>query len=181
MAEAPVTAPIDAQLAAYNNHDLDAFLACFADNVACQFPGQPPARGKDALRLAYEGFFAAFPDIKAVVRNRIVAGEYVVDEEIVTATHEGPFLGIPPTGRPIEMRAAIVYRVSAGQIHSMSVYSDAASLLAQLGLQFRPPDRPARRPMHRRLSLLLAEGAGGGPVEDARNKDDSDEKGETGP
>jgi hypothetical protein len=50
-----VTQPVEAQFAAYNAHDLDAFVACFApDFKGYRMPTETPSTvGKGALRAFY--------------------------------------------------------------------------------------------------------------------------------
>ncbi|MBN6033257.1 nuclear transport factor 2 family protein, partial [Pantoea ananatis] len=50
-----VTRPVAAQFEAYNAHDIDAFMACFADDFrGYRMPAEMPStQGKPALRDFY--------------------------------------------------------------------------------------------------------------------------------
>lgn len=86
-----VAALAQAQLAAYNAHDLDAFLALYADSVRTYaFPDTLLSEGRDALGRAYEGLFARFPDLRADVPSRFVHGRYIVAKEVAAGLPDGP-------------------------------------------------------------------------------------------
>ena len=75
---------VQAQLEAYNAHDLEAFMACYApDAVIRHGDGRVLMDGQDAIRTRYEGLFANNPSVTARVPTRIEAGGWVVDEERV--------------------------------------------------------------------------------------------------
>ena len=75
------------QVDAYNAHDLEGFLACYADDVVVTSGnGDVLLEGTEAVRAQYAVLFERLPDVKAVVRQRIQLGGWVVDEEHVTAT-----------------------------------------------------------------------------------------------
>jgi uncharacterized protein (TIGR02246 family) len=77
--------PIQAQVAAYNARDLDAFVACFADDVVVtDGAGKPIMTGVDDLRKSYAAMFAAHPDLHAEIVSRVHAGDWTVDLERVS-------------------------------------------------------------------------------------------------
>ncbi len=75
-----------AQLDAYNAHDIDAFLACYHDEVEIfdLHSGERTMQGKPAMRERYGRMFADLPDLHATVVQRIVCGATAVDHERVT-------------------------------------------------------------------------------------------------
>ncbi|MET1259793.1 nuclear transport factor 2 family protein [Flagellimonas sp. DF-77] len=76
---------VQKQLDAYNNRDIDAFLATYADSITLfNFPGEQTAQGLDAMRKQYQGFFESTPDLHCEIKNRIVIGNKVIDEEFLT-------------------------------------------------------------------------------------------------
>ncbi len=78
------------QLAAYNNHDLDLFCACFSDDVEVQFliNDEVLFRGMTAFREIYAERFS-HPNLHAKLLNRIAVGRVVIDEEEVTGLGDG--------------------------------------------------------------------------------------------
>ena len=75
---------VQVQLDAYNARDLEAFLACFSDDVAVyDWPHTPRYQGRDALRVFYTHRFADNPELHCKLVNRITIGNHVVDREQV--------------------------------------------------------------------------------------------------
>jgi len=107
-AQAPAepAAVVQRQLEAYNAHDVEAFVATYSEDVELWELGPEPrliAKGREALRREYAGFFAGARP-QAEVASRRVVGPYVVDDErVVTAD-----------GRLVE--AAATYLVEKGRI-----------------------------------------------------------------
>ena len=82
--EQPPEAIVQQQLDAYNNRDIFAFLDTFSDDIALyRFPNTLISRGKIALRKQYESFFQNTPDLHCEIKNRIVQGNKVIDQEHV--------------------------------------------------------------------------------------------------
>ncbi|MBB2484547.1 nuclear transport factor 2 family protein [Mitsuaria sp. WAJ17] len=101
-----------AQLEAYNAKDLDAFCACYGQNVQVFEPPAPlpTLQGLAALRARYAGAAFANPELQAEVLQRIVCGPTVVDHERVH---------VP--GQP-DRDLVVVYRCEDGHIASVFFY-----------------------------------------------------------
>ena len=58
---------MDRLLSAMNAQDLDAFVACFAEDYVSEQPAHPGRsfRGRDQVRKNWEGVFAGVPDFAA--------------------------------------------------------------------------------------------------------------------
>jgi uncharacterized protein (TIGR02246 family) len=107
--------PVQEQLDAYNAHDVERFLACYAEDVVMEnATGDLLLAGRDAMRATYAALFERTPRLHAEVPTRIRAGEFVVDEEIVT--------GLGPDGS-LSIHSAVVYRVRGGLIVHVRVLS----------------------------------------------------------
>ncbi len=83
-----------------NRHDFEATLATF-DHPRYELVGTGDIHdGEEAVRRYYAETRAAFPD----QRNRITAlhraDDAIIVEFVLQGTHDGPFRGLPPTGRP---------------------------------------------------------------------------------
>ncbi|MBB4634879.1 nuclear transport factor 2 family protein [Longimicrobium terrae] len=101
---------VQAQVDAYNRHDIDAFVATYApDVVLYRHPDQVMMRGTDAMRTLYGQMFTNAPALNVRIANRIVQGDFVIDHEVVT--------GAP--GAEGEMLATAVYEVKAGRIQNV--------------------------------------------------------------
>ncbi|MGA1341503.1 MAG: nuclear transport factor 2 family protein [Hyphomonas sp.] len=75
---------IQKQLDAYNAQNIDAFLACYAeDAVLAGLNGEVTHRGLAAIRKRHEDLFYEFPKNHARLVNRIDLGTTVIDHEQV--------------------------------------------------------------------------------------------------
>lgn len=85
-----------AQLVAYNNKDIEAFLQPYSDSVEIyQYPNKLIGKGKENMRKEYAQMFASTPDLFCTVVKRIVLGNTVVDEESVVFNKQAlPFKAI---------------------------------------------------------------------------------------
>lgn len=84
---------VDRQVAAYNSHDLEAFAACYSDDVEMfRAPNaEPVVSGKTELKEFYGSNRFMAPALKAEVLNRIVLGNKVIDHERITGLPQGTF------------------------------------------------------------------------------------------
>ena len=97
---APNFDPVDAQLAAYNAHDVAAFLACYTPDCAIdEADGTRIMSGNAEMRARYQTLFANSPGLHCEIVSRIRIGNYAIDEERIT-------------GRvPDLRRAVVIYRI----------------------------------------------------------------------
>jgi ketosteroid isomerase-like protein len=67
---------LDRLARATNDHDLDALVACFADDYENEVPAHPARgfRGRDQVRRNWEQIFAFVPDLRADVRTAVFDG-----------------------------------------------------------------------------------------------------------
>jgi ketosteroid isomerase-like protein len=78
-------------LAAFNRHDLDAIMACFAEDAVLELPrGSEPwgtrCVGKAAVREGLAGRFAGIPDVHYAEDRHWVCGDRGVSEWLLSGT-----------------------------------------------------------------------------------------------
>lgn len=80
------------QLDAYNDHDLERFIAEYTDEVVVhRLPGTEPVLvGKEALARHYRTTRFNLPSLHAQLLNRMVIGDKVIDHEQVTGLQAEP-------------------------------------------------------------------------------------------
>ncbi len=99
--------PVQLQLDAYNGRDLDAFLACYAQNACIRDGhGEILLEGHAAIRQRYSALFDRHPQLHASLGGRLRAGSWTVDEERVV--HDGESLHL-----------LVAYRAQAGLIQDV--------------------------------------------------------------
>ncbi|MBW3664185.1 MAG: ester cyclase [Actinobacteria bacterium] len=94
-------------------------------------PGVPGNR--EGLMRLREMTLAGFPDFAVTVEDAVAAGDKVAVRLTNTGTHEGTFLGIPPTGAQANWTVMAIFRVADDSVVERWGLVDAVSLLTQLG------------------------------------------------
>jgi steroid delta-isomerase-like uncharacterized protein len=116
-----------------NQGRIDAADRYFHEDVVEQvpFPGQGPGiKGiKDVVRMMR----AAFPDMHWTIEEQITEGERVLTRFEWTGTHKGDFLGIPATGRPVEVWGMVIDHLHDGKIKDTRILMDTLGLMMQIG------------------------------------------------
>ena len=80
---------VDRVVDALNAHDVDAFVACYAEDATIEDGlDEVLARGHDGLRARYAPMFEEFPDARWQTLTRIDSGPFVVQHEEVTGRGE---------------------------------------------------------------------------------------------
>ena len=135
--------------------DIDGAVAAFADGeatydvVPLSFlnpPGQElthPSAAAVHEHLSY--LTTAFPDLELVVERIHHADDAVIVEGRSVGTHRGEFLGLPPTGARMDVRASVVYRFEGERLTNETVYFDLATQLRQLGERTMTLESPHER------------------------------------
>ena len=96
-------------------------------------------QNRDGLKQLIAMFRSAFPDLHCTLEDEINAGDKVAAHWTMRGTHQGLFLGTPPTSRSIEVEGMMFARTENGQIAEGWTMIDLMGLLQQLGLV--PPPR----------------------------------------
>lgn len=98
-----------AQLEAYNNGDLEAFLKPYSDSVKIyNFPNTLIGKGKRDMRKNYGNMFELLADLHCTLVNRMVSGNTVIDHESVVFHKDQP---------PMEAFAS--YKIANGKIQEV--------------------------------------------------------------
>ncbi len=85
---------VQQQLNAYNAHDVEAFVAPYAEDVEVyRFPDKLISKGKEKMRADYQ-FITKAPGLYCKLLNRIVQGNMVIDHEEIHVTGRPVFYGI---------------------------------------------------------------------------------------
>jgi len=81
-----------AQLDAYNNHDIDAFIAQYADDVVVRLFPSNQVLFSDSAKMAehYAQNRFNLTDLHAQLVERLVQGNIVIDKELVTGLEGAP-------------------------------------------------------------------------------------------
>ncbi|WP_162942403.1 ester cyclase [Desertimonas flava] len=114
--------------------DISGFGELVADDFIEheQLPGLAPTKA-GALEY-FEMLLSAFPDLRMDVQDLIVDGDKAAIRVRATGTHDGEFLGVPPTGKHVEIELIDIMRMDGdGLLCEHWGVADMLSLMQQLG------------------------------------------------
>jgi steroid delta-isomerase-like uncharacterized protein len=115
------------------NTDAEAnYVAQDAVVHASPLPGAPP--GREGAIQVVKMFRAAFSDLSVNIEELIAEDDKVAQRWTSRVTHDGPLLGIPPTGKHITISGINIFRIADGKIVERWGDLDRMSLLQQLGV-----------------------------------------------
>jgi steroid delta-isomerase-like uncharacterized protein len=103
-------------------------------DVLIRTPLPVDATGAQALKQVWAVLLRAFPDLHVTVEDVIAEGDKVVCRNTVTGTHQGEYMGRPPTGKSITYNEIFIFRFAGGRIVEIWGVVDAYSQMQQLGL-----------------------------------------------
>jgi ketosteroid isomerase-like protein len=118
-AASPVPLPVVERLqSAINAHDLDAIVACFADDYRNETPAHPDRSftGPDQVRRNWSQILATVPDLHADLVSIAVSGD--------TAYCEWDWGGTGPGGREHRMRGVTITSARGGLISATRFYME---------------------------------------------------------
>jgi steroid delta-isomerase-like uncharacterized protein len=76
----------------------------------------------------------AFPDLHVTVEDVVAEGDKVVSRNSVTGTHQGDYMGLPATGRPVAYNEIFIFRFVDGRIAETWGVVDVLAQMRQLGV-----------------------------------------------
>ena len=92
------------------------------------------ATGAELLKEVFGRLHGAFPDLHITIEDLIAEGDKVVGRNTVTGTHQGEYMGLPPTGKSITYNEIFICRFASGRIAETWGVVDVLSQMKQLGL-----------------------------------------------
>lgn len=110
----------------------------FADLLAEDFVEHEETPGLEPTKEGVEQFFrmykAAFPDLRMEAQDILASGDKVVARVRATGAHQGEFMGMPATGKSIDVQLIDIIRFGDdGLAHEHWGVFDALAMMQQLG------------------------------------------------
>ena len=108
-AQAPA-AVVQRLLRAVNDHDLDALVACFAQDYVNETPAHPLRgfRGREQVRRNWTQILDGVPDLQAEVLRTVVDGAVIWTEWEMT--------GVRRDGGQFSMRGVVIFGITDGVV-----------------------------------------------------------------
>ena len=91
------------------------------------------AAGAELLKRVFRRLHRAFPDLHITIEDMIAEADKVVRRNTVTGTHQGDYMGLPPSGKPITYNEIFIIRFADGRISETWGVVDVLSQMRQLG------------------------------------------------
>ena len=107
---------VERLLAAINAHDLEAMVACFADDYVNEWPAHPQRgfRGNQQVRSNWSQIFAGVPDLRARLPRMVVDGDTVWAEWDLSGTRRD--------GAAHLLRGVSIFGVAEGRLAWVRFY-----------------------------------------------------------
>ena len=119
---------------AENARQLEELVATLTEDCVYEVvPWELTYRGKDEARRFYRELWAALPNVTLTLLRHVIDERCLVEESIVHGTHQGEWLGLPPTGKRVDFPLVIFFPVQGGLFTGEKLYFDGGDLLRQLG------------------------------------------------
>ena len=96
-------------------------------------PGIPP--GREAPRAMMAMMLSAFPDFRADVHEMLQDGNKVIARAQFSGTHQGEFMGMPPTGNTFSIGVIDILEFEGDKAIAHWGLMDTAKMMQQLGVE----------------------------------------------
>ncbi len=116
----------------FNRHDLSGLDDILADGYVYRAMGME-IKGLDGYKATVEPLFVAFPDVKNTTEEIIAEDDLVATRWSAKGTHLGPFMGIPATGKAVQLTGMTIERIAGGKRLEGWGVPDMLGLMGQLG------------------------------------------------
>lgn len=117
----------------------DAVYDLFAETYVNHAGARGTLRGPEGILTNYRNTREAFADGGFRLEKIVAGGQQVCAYYKMFGTHTGTFMGIPATGREVDVPGIGIYEVREGRIQESWVVRDTLVLLRQLGADVTLP------------------------------------------
>jgi len=117
-----------------NAGDVDGFAELLADDFVEheETPGIAPT--KEGVKEFFRMYITAFPDLRLNAEDVLASGDKVVARVRATGTHQGEFMGMPATGKGVDVQLIDIVRFGDdGLAREHWGVFDALAMMQQLG------------------------------------------------
>ena len=118
----------------FSNGNLGAIDELLADDFV-EHEELPPGipQGKEAPKALVSMMRGAFPDFSVAVEEMLQDGNKVITRARFSGTHEGEFMGMPPTGNRFDISVIDIVEFRDDKAIAHWGIMDSAAMMQQLG------------------------------------------------
>ncbi len=91
-------------------------------------------RDPETMKRHVIQWLEGFPDLQFTIEQILASGDRVTMQTTMRGTHTGTWLGIPPTGRTVDIQMISIHRFANDKIVEDWVLVESMGLFQQLGL-----------------------------------------------
>ncbi len=117
----------------WNQGDVNAIDKFYADDVKLVIRGGT-FNGKDGVKQFMGMYREAFPDLKVEQHEHLTNGNTTALEWTFTGTHNGPIMGIEPTGKSVRVSGVTVSKYENNKVVEQHLYWDRLEQMQALGV-----------------------------------------------
>jgi steroid delta-isomerase-like uncharacterized protein len=122
----------------WNLHDVEGILSFYDDQITWyNIALEEVYRGKSEVGAFLNQLLDAFPDLRFDVTEKFAHGTRVAERWSIHGTHKGTFMGVPPTGRSVDIPGMSMVEMKDGRFLSDRFLFEMGVVLRQMGLM--PP------------------------------------------
>jgi predicted ester cyclase len=119
-----------------NQKELTVADELYADAVVDHDAGD---EGSEAVQAGLAALLAGLPDLQVTTELWSIDGDLVTTRVTFSGTHQGEWLGVAPTGKPVTWSHIDIHRVQGGKITDIWHTVPVGDILQQLGYEQVPP------------------------------------------
>lgn len=128
--------------AVWHDRDVEAADRFIAEGIIDHAAPPMQGPGRAGLKETFSMFLNAFPDARITIEEMLAEGDKIVARIVLRGTHQGPFFGIPATGRSVVVPGIHIMRYADGMMTEHWSNSDDLGMMGQLGV-IPAPGEPA--------------------------------------
>ena len=119
---------------AVNTGNFDLFKDVVAADNVDHDPATDQVPGPEGYRMFFSQMRQAFPDLNVALEAAVSDEDAIAFAYTLSGTHNGPLMGIPPTGKKIKIRGMQFTKFKDGKMVERWGSSDELGMLKQLGI-----------------------------------------------
>jgi steroid delta-isomerase-like uncharacterized protein len=126
----------------FNQGNLDLVDEIYASDFVGHDPTMPEdVRGVEGRREFYGMYQSAFPDTQITIEDQLAEGDMVATRWTARGTHRGELMGVPPSGKRVEVSGTTISRFEGGKVAEEWDNYDALGMMQAIGAV--PEQEPA--------------------------------------
>ena len=116
-----------------SGHDVAVAEELLADDFVDHSPFGPFSADRDGVIALFGMFFAAFPDLHAMIHEQYADGDKVITRKTFHGTHTNEFMGIAGTGNAVRFDVIDVLTVREAKMREHWNVVDGLALMIGVG------------------------------------------------